>query len=433
MYRVQQKSLSEQLESVLESKDTGRQFNDGIDHLKQQLINYIYNTVDISRFKYELLQFDNELHQLVEKKFYVSANFSGSNCLLVFTKIRDKYHSFLIDRKTLSYNSQKVNIRNVKISNIHVKLDLEIYNGTIFDGIYVQNKTEKTFIITDIYMFKNQDFTKSQLNSKLLTLRTYLQYNYNENNKDNDIVLMVNKLFPLDQTEHIVNNIIPKIKGFIIRGICFYPEVSSTKLIYLFGNETRNEQSNMTIDKSYGFIKTSNEKHNEQSNITIDKSYEFIKTSNDNKISSYIERPLSPASTNSSKLNSKFDNTEQLTPQINKSNTKTIYLPKKGKSDEIYVFEMKKTDNVDVYHLNIVEPIQNGSKTRLKRIKIGLALIPNVTRSKWCKEVLDNIDTDEKVLVNCKFHSDKNKWEPILLSKSTRPSLTDDFDIKYED
>ncbi len=48
-------------------------------------------------------------------------------------------------------------------------------------------------------------------------------------------------------------------------------------------------------------------------------------------------------------------------------------------------------------------------------------------RSSWCLAAIKN-DTD--VFVNCKFHSDKNKWEPTTISKSKRPSYATDFLIK---
>jgi hypothetical protein len=139
MYRIQQNSSREHIDNKSESNFSSNQ-------LKQQLINYIYNIVDLSRFKFELLQYNIELPQLVERKYFVSVNFSGLSCLLVFAKIKDKYHSFLVERKTLSYNSSKVDINVVKLFNVHLKLDPEIYNGTIFDGIYIQGKIKKLLL-----------------------------------------------------------------------------------------------------------------------------------------------------------------------------------------------------------------------------------------------------------------------------------------------
>ena len=71
----------------------------GADQTKQQLINFIYKNVNLSMFKYDTLEVESELPQLISKTYYVSANFSGSNCLLVFAKIKEKFHIFLVDRK----------------------------------------------------------------------------------------------------------------------------------------------------------------------------------------------------------------------------------------------------------------------------------------------------------------------------------------------
>ena len=133
MYRINQNNI-----------DSNNKF-DGANQLKQQLVNYIYNAIDISRFKYELLQYETELHQLLEKKYFLSVNFSGSNCLLIFPKIKNMNHSCLIDRKTLSYNQQKVNINNVTTYPVNLKLDREIYEGTIFDGIFIFEGSTQPF------------------------------------------------------------------------------------------------------------------------------------------------------------------------------------------------------------------------------------------------------------------------------------------------
>src|SRR6187397_2240950 len=64
--------------------------------IKQQLINYIYSTVELSNFKYKIIEYESDLPLLLKQKYFVSANFSGSNCLLVFTKIHDKFCSYLV-------------------------------------------------------------------------------------------------------------------------------------------------------------------------------------------------------------------------------------------------------------------------------------------------------------------------------------------------
>jgi DNA-directed RNA polymerase subunit M/transcription elongation factor TFIIS len=373
----------------INQKDSNTNSKFGVDQLKEQLVNYIFNVVDLSRFKYELLQFDTELHQLVEKKYFLSANFSGSNCLLIFTKIRDTYHSCLIDRKTLSYNRQKINVNDVNTFPVNLKLDREIYNGTIFDGIYVQGK-KKTFVITDVYFFKGQDYTMSKLDSKLLTIFSYLRSNYNENEKNNSIILTVNKLYPLGDIETLVEVDIPKIKDFFVRGIAFYPEKSGTKLIYLYGNENK--------DTNTGQMMIQPKQPSKQ----------FQPTQLQSSVPVSVQEPVK----------------EQ---QIKtKKQMKSFYCPKE-KQDEEYVFQMKSTEMPDVYLLNIVEPVKKDGKTVLKTVKIGIAFVPTSTRSKWCKDLMKN--TNGNVLVHCKFNPEKMTWEPIKCAEAKKPSFVEDFEV----
>ena len=81
---------------------------------KKFLIDYIYSNINISKFKYKLLENYSDLSSFQESsKFYVSANFSGSNCLMVFCKMKGKNYSFMVDRKTLSFNAEQIKYDSV--------------------------------------------------------------------------------------------------------------------------------------------------------------------------------------------------------------------------------------------------------------------------------------------------------------------------------
>lgn len=382
-----------------------KQNSSGIDQTKQQLINFIYK-VNLSQFKYDTVTVESDLPQLISKTYHVSANFSGSNCLLVFAKIKEKFHIFLVDRKTLSFNPQKVNPQNVKITTINLKIkDMDIYKGTILDGTFVQNKNDKIFIITDVYMFKGQDYSKSQLDSKLFMVRTFLDFNYEVSDKNNTLEVTVNKIYPLEETEHVINNVIPKIKHFLIKGICFYPEISGTKLLFKFGNE------NVTpVEIQPTTFQPVNNTGNiyDNQNYATNKKRNFVKDENsDSGGSTKFFVPKAP--------------------EIKKI-TKTLYIPKKGEDESNYVFEMQGTDKADVYKLMILDTVIKDGKKLLKRVQACLAFIPNMTRSKWCKDVISK--TEGNVLVNCTYHPDKHKWEPVVIAKSTKPSFVESFDTK---
>lgn len=426
MYRIQQNT-----EQIYNSSNN----NSGIDQSKQQLINYIYDRCNLFNFKYDSLEVESELPQLISKTFYVSANFSGSSCLLVFAKIKDRYHQILVDRKTLSYNVKKVDIKNVKMIPVKINLDVDIYQGTIFDGTFVQTKNERTFIITDVYLFKGQDLTRSHLDSKLLTVRTYLESNYKED-KNNDLTVTVNMLFPLDKTRHLIENVIPKIKHFLIRGICFYPEVSGTKLLYKFGNENVSSQNNQSVQNNqynqsnqynqYNQLNQSNQyKQNNNHNHLHKNKQNYQTESNPSNPSNPNNDPELDSEELTSSPKKEYTKISE-TPKTSKV-SKTSYGPKEGKNDESYVFEMKKTDSIDVYTLNVVEEVIKDSKVFLKRKQIGLAYVPNMSRSKWCKEIIEQ--SDGNILVNCKYHPNKEKWEPILISTSKRPSYVSELQL----
>ena len=299
---------------------------------------------------------------------------------------------------------------------------MEIYKGTILDGTFVQNKNDKIFIVTDVYMFKGQDYTKSQLESKLLTIRTFLQSNYDVDDKNNSLEITVNKTYEIDQTEHVINNVVPKIKNFLIRGICFYPEISGTKLLFKFGNE-----NTVPIEITSATFQTVNNSSYNQTNNNYNHANNKKK-----QVVSKDQKDDSSDSNRSSPTNIKVNNSSPTTvvpkaPEIKKV-AKVVYIPKDGEDEENYVFEMQKTDKVDVYKLMALETVVKDDKKLLKRVQVCLAYVPNMTRSKWCKDTVNK--TGGNVLVNCKYYPDKYKWEPISVAKAKKPSFIESFDTE---
>src|SRR6185503_9966235 len=74
-------------------------YQDKYKETNRELIKYVYSTIDISQFRYDLLKFDQQLSKFISGVYFVSPNYSGKNCFLVFTKLKSKYYSFLINRR----------------------------------------------------------------------------------------------------------------------------------------------------------------------------------------------------------------------------------------------------------------------------------------------------------------------------------------------
>ena len=206
--------------------------------IKNKLVNYIYNILDVSKFKYSLLEYETDLVQLNQNEYLVTPNYNGINCLIVFIKLRNTYYSFAIDRKSLTYNIAQIDYNLIKMIPLSIRLDESIYNGSIFDGVllYGSNR-KKTVVINDIYYFRGENLLDERMKNKMLNIKIYLESNYKEDNLLNNVNFIVNKLYDIKNIEKLINVYIPKSKYTnSIKGIVFYPQISSNKLIYLFNN-----------------------------------------------------------------------------------------------------------------------------------------------------------------------------------------------------
>lgn len=364
---------------------------------KQQIIQYLYSAIEIAKYKYKILELEEDLQMLDVDKYVVSANFTGPNCLLVFIKIKDKFHSVLIDRKTLSYNPAQINYENLKTNRIRVALDQSIYDGTIFDGILIQQGVNRTFIITDCYYFRGKNLSDEQLIYKLINIRSYLDANYKSDNILNTIKLNVNKIYELPELKTLLSTDIPKTKNMNIRGLTFYPVISGTKLIYLFGNETK--ASTDTI-RHNAPMQNNQRDPPMQNNYSVNKFSQPSKTNQPNK-----------------------------TTQIgSKSQPKTTVTYICKTNEPIFAtLEIKKTETIDVYKLYAVEKIIKDNKTVLRSKKMGIAYIPTEKCSRTCRQ-LTNV-SGSRVLVKCQFIQDKNKWLPLEQDMASKiPTFVSDIE-----
>ena len=376
------------------------------DILTKQLVGRIYAESDISKFRYEMLNYVQDLPKLSKNKFFVSLNFCGTNCLLVFTKIQDKFYSFVVDRQTLSYNFSKVDFSKIKLNQIKLSLDDSIYDGTIFEGILIKRHgLDDLYIISDVYKFCGKNMINEKLNIKLLTIVEYLKSNYDSDSRDNTIEIQVNKIYELNKFDYFYKEVMPKIKNLKYRGICFYPEISETKLIFMLNdinssrNESRNESRNDIANKTntkYISIKSNSIKSNSNSN-------------DDDNIDGNLN-------ININKIN-----------KDNKSDKKTKYV--NTTSEDVYVvLEVKSTDNPDVYKLNCVEKQIVDKKMMLKKISMGIAHIRGIDMSHKMKKIFEN---KKSVLMNCKFNDDNSKFEPLNVNTESKfPTLLEEIESK---
>ena len=356
---------------------------------KEELIRYLYNTINVSQFKYEIINNVSQLDKIVSSQHYLSAEFFGKNCFLVFTKLKSNFYSFLIDRTQLKYKIDDINFDTINIQQCNVDVDISIYTGTIFDGTYIIKNNKHTFMCNDVYYFKGTDCISNNLQHKLLNIQMYFNSIGSTNTRaemfDNRIHLeiQINKLQDVKTIRSFVNDKIvstPEKKtffdNFMTMGLCFWPQKSGTKLLYIYGKDYEKPR----------------EIHKENHTDSL-KDKDNLKDKDDFK---QTKKPYII----------KDDVSPKKTPLSKKS-----YVAKND--SPIYaILEMKATRLVDNYKMYAIEKVVDNNVPRLKKYQLDIAYIPNIKKSKWCKDITVS-STNGSVLVKCLWKDDKRKWEPM--------------------
>lgn len=378
-------------------------FQSGNRDIKQELIKYIYSTIDISQFKYDLLKYQHQMNKFISEKYYVAPNYSGKDCFLVFTKLKSKYYSFLVDKKQLCYTFDKIKIDNIYIHHCNANVDISIYGGTIFDGIYIRKGNVHEFIITDVYHYKGTDYSAVNLKHKLFEIKIYLENIGNQMRCGMDRIstktyleLKVNKINEIINIREFIKKELNKIsESYHIRGLSFYPEISGNKMIYMF-NSCNNPNSGGISPLAKG---------------------------------NHLAKGDHLAKGNHL---AKGDH-----PKVDNKLIRKTYVAKTD--DPVYaILEMKETSMVDNYKLFAVEQINIDGNVRLKKCQMDIAYIPCIRKSVWCRDIINN-SKKGSVFVKCIWREEKKKWEPLELEKNVRlPTLIDDirkdlFEIELSD
>jgi len=371
--------------------------------INQQLIKYIYSTVDIAQFKFDIIRYEQQLSKFISGTYFISPNYSGKNCFLVFTKIKTRYYSFMIDRRQLSYTFDKVRMDEVYVIHCNADVDLAIYDGTILDGVYVRRRDRHEFIITDIYSFRGTDYTNNKLDHKLYELELYfnninsqIRFIKDRINSKINIELKINKLHKLTDIKKFLEvDLKVSEKTHPSRGVCFYPERSGTKLIFL-DNDNPDRPKEFSHLSDVSSSRKPKPKHDDDA---------------DNNICSD-----EPKHNTSSTQNAQMQKSKNIVKRVFISRT----------NDPVYaVLEMQVTKTADNYKLFAVEQIQEGTRVRLKKCQMDIAYIPNMEKSRWCRDIT-TASPKGSVFVKCIWRDAKSKWEPMEVAVDVKlPSSID--------
>lgn len=317
--------------------------------IKSNIIDFIFNSVDLSKFRYSMLNNLQKLNYLQKKPHYVAPNFKGFNYLIVFTLINNNKYCVAIEKKSLSYHKNQINPSKVVMYRVLINSNNSIFKGSIFDCKLI-SKLEKRndkknlkfyMLIKDCFYLMGNQILDMEMKQKMKHLNNILDNNLGPNCCKN-FIFKVNKLWEYNKLPELIYKIIPE-STLRCQGLMFYPHYSGVFTVYL-------ENKNKKID-----ITNTNNENVESKSLDL--------------ITNYTEMLKS----------------------------RTYSYEKEGKTKKLW---LKKTNIPDVFY--IYEDLNDK--------KIGIAHIPNLKISHLCQEIFKEFNTAQFL---CRYNKNFNKWIPV--------------------
>ena len=214
--------------------------------IKSKVIDYLYSTLNLSKYRYVMLNNIQKLQFLQENEHFVSPNYKGHNYFLIFMIIQNKSYCVLIDRKKLSYHKNQLDINNLAIIRIMVNTNNNIFSGTIFEGKIIQKDQNNYFLIQDCFCLMNKKIIDMEINQKMLYLNNILNANLSGTSVCSNFVFKINTLYKYCEIEKLVNEIIPSC-GILSNGLIFYPKLSGIIVLFV---EKKIEKINIDVNQN---------------------------------------------------------------------------------------------------------------------------------------------------------------------------------------
>ncbi len=342
---------------------------------KNHILDFLYNKIEINEHRYTIIKNIGDVYDLKNKKFYVSSNSCGINSFIIFYRKDNNYYSFMVDRRSISYNRQSLKKEAVRMTEIKLAVDNKLYEGTILDGVLIdtesniiaskndQDKPRFQFMVTDVFMLAGKSLITMDYKKKMYLSSNVLNELIEKDNKYNNLELYVSRPYELNQLPSLFKDWInPNIKNYNIKGITFYPQYSGSKIIYIF------------------------DKQDEQYKNELISGEAVIQVNED-------------------------DNLKLLDPSDKKRIFKFELMNPECIDDIILNLGMRKTIIPDVYKLyGIFSNSTSSEEIQYIKKRIGIAYIPTYVLSLKCKSYFLNSD---ELVMSCRFNTNKKKWVPI--------------------
>jgi hypothetical protein len=223
--------------------------------IKQSILDYLYSSINLSKYRFTILNNVSSLEFLKENKHYVMPNFKGFNYFLIFITLNNIKYCVAIDRRKLSYHKDQNDLKIVFMVKLKIVTSEMIFNGTIFDGKLIESNNKFVFLIQNCFYLMGKPMLAMDMKEKTTHLDDIMKTNFN--GSCDNCTFKLNKLYEYDDLPELVNNVIPSCT-YAIQGLIFYPKCSGISIIHIEKIENKinieTTQKNTVENKTYDLI-----------------------------------------------------------------------------------------------------------------------------------------------------------------------------------
>lgn len=212
--------------------------------IKDKVINYLYNSLDLSKYRYKMLNDVEQLSYLKNNQHYVSPNFKGYNYFVIFMMIDGMSYCCAIDKKKLSYHRNKLDKKKLIVFKLKMSSTPSVYKGTIFDCKLINHNNSHLMLIKDAYIIMGNKSLTMEMKDKIKYISSILDKQFSSNYCPN-FKFKINKLYDYEDLKQLIDTDIPKCK-LATQGIIFYPQYSGITIIFSENTKQETKYNNTT-------------------------------------------------------------------------------------------------------------------------------------------------------------------------------------------
>lgn len=169
--------------------------------IKKKILDYVVKNVEFYKMKYHLIESEDDLLDIKNNDYILLPNIVGDDYIFISCRIKEVYYVVLIEKKTIDFKN--LNYNNINMICVKIRLKLETYNGTIFQGRIVNIGGCCVFIINQVYMINGiNNINYNDFNN----VDNFIKSSYIYDDNMNVILFKVNRSYNVDKINYLIKD-----------------------------------------------------------------------------------------------------------------------------------------------------------------------------------------------------------------------------------